>query len=104
MLTSLDKCRAALADTKEALASLTRMNSILKKASAGTIRGLKVTIARQHKDLASMRSNWASVEGRYAERELAVKEWESRTGLELNQVLKGIYGQPWGIYSHRDGS
>lgn len=74
---------------------------VLKGASKGTIRLQRVTIAALRRDKARMRSEWSSVEADYWSRELRIKEWESRTGLNMSDVLEGVYGKPWGINSHK---
>ncbi len=73
---------------------------VLKYSTEGTIRMQRVTIASLKKDKAKLRREWAGIEGDHATYMLAVKQWESRTGLDMDKVLEGEYGKPWGIYGH----
>jgi len=74
---------------------------VLKGSSSGTIRLQRVTIAALRRDKARMRSEWSSIEAEHWSSVMLVKEWESRTGLNMSDVLEGTYGKPWGILSHK---
>lgn len=96
MLVALDK-RALLTDRLVAAHRETeRELKVLKLSSAGTIRLQRVTIAALKRDKASLRAEWASAEASHATYQLAVKQWESRTGLNMSDVLEGVYGNPLG--------
>ena len=73
---------------------------VLKASSSSTIRLQRVHIADLKLALARMRAEWAGVESAHCKDQLAVKKWESRTGLNMSDVLEGVYGKPWGIHSH----
>lgn len=88
--------RALIEESRRTLKEL----SVLKKSSSGTIRMLRVQIASLKCDKAAMRMEWAGVESAHRKYQLAVKQWESRTGLNMSDVLEGEYGKPWGIHSH----
>lgn len=73
---------------------------VLKMATQGTIRMLRVQIASLRQDKGRLRNEWSSAETSHATYMLAIRQWESRTGLDMDEVLKGEYGKPWGIYGH----
>jgi hypothetical protein len=81
-------------------AKLLSDHRVLKKSSQGTIGMLRVQIASLKKDKARLRNEWAGIEMCHAEMRLDIAQWESRTGLNIHEVLKGEYGKPWGIYGH----
>lgn len=81
---------------RDAHAVTKRELKVLKSANAGTLRLQRVTIAALKRDKAKLRSEWASVEGDHTTYQLAVKQWESRTGLDMSDVLEGVHGSPLG--------
>lgn len=70
---------------------------VAKLAGRGTIAQFRITIASLRRDRGNMRREWACAEVSHAEYQLAVKQWESRTGLDMNKVLKkGDHKNPLG--------
>ena len=84
------------ADEHDAHEETKRELRVLKLSSRGTIAGLRIQIASLKCDKATLRREWAGVEGDHAAFMLSVKGWESRTGLDMNEVLLGVYGNPLG--------
>jgi hypothetical protein len=75
---------------------------VLKMASSGTIRAMRVQIERLKVDRARAQGEAASAKVALHGLKVLMREWESRTGLDMDKVLEGVYGKPWGIYGHEE--
>lgn len=76
---------------------LERDHAIAVMAHKGTVAQFRIQIAGLKRDKARLRREWANAEIDHTEYQLTVKQWESRTGLDMNQVLKdGVHGNPLG--------
>ena len=62
----------------------------------------RAQVASLKLDKGRLRMKLAHVEIDHWALMLAIKEWESRTGLDHKELLKGVYGKPFGILTHEE--